>query len=117
MVAIDGCVIGHWRNVFIGVWAISSTLELVTKQDELMKSVAVADPLLTTREFLEGSEPVYIIGSGKTAMDCARQLIQHRRDRRREIHVIAGSGVCADVEVFNGAPRDQASAAARSRGP
>jgi hypothetical protein len=26
-------------------------------------------------------------------MDCARQLIQHRRDRRREIHVIAGSGM------------------------
>lgn len=58
-----------------------------------VRSVAVSDPVLTSREFLESEAPVYIVGSGKTAMDCARYLIQQRGSRRRRITVIAGSGM------------------------
>jgi hypothetical protein len=59
-----------------------------------VRSLAVYDPLLCTPEFLQSNDPVYIIGSGKTAMDCARHLIQHRSHRRqREVNVISGSGM------------------------
>jgi hypothetical protein len=36
-----------------------------------VRSVAVSDPALMTPEFLESDAPVYVIGSGKTAMDGA----------------------------------------------
>ena len=58
-----------------------------------VRSVAPSDPLLCEPEFLQGNDPVYIIGSGKTAMDVARHLLQHRSAARREINVIAGSGM------------------------
>jgi hypothetical protein len=58
-----------------------------------IKSIAVSDPRLSSREFLDGNDPVYIIGSGKTAMDCARYLIQNRGARQRSVNVIAGSGM------------------------
>lgn len=58
-----------------------------------VRSVAVSDPILTSPEFLQSDAPVYIVGSGKTAMDCARYLIQQCISRRRQITVIAGSGM------------------------
>jgi hypothetical protein len=57
-----------------------------------VRSVAVSDPILTTPEFLEGDDPVYVIGSGKTAMDCVRHVIQTRA-QRRPVNVILGSGM------------------------
>jgi muconolactone delta-isomerase len=58
-----------------------------------VRSVAVSDPLLTSPEFLAGSENCYIVGGGKTAMDTARHLIQNRRSLKREINVVSGSGM------------------------
>lgn len=54
-----------------------------------VRSLGIADPRLASHEFLSSTAPVYIIGSGKTAMDCARHLIR----LGREIHVILGSGM------------------------
>ena len=56
-----------------------------------VRSVAVSDPALTTPEFLDSDAPVYVIGSGKTAMDTILHLA--RRGRRRPLHLIAGSGM------------------------
>jgi hypothetical protein len=58
-----------------------------------IRSIAVSDPVLTTPELLNSDAPVYIIGSGKTAMDCALHLIRQRQGRKRQINVIAGSGM------------------------
>lgn len=58
-----------------------------------VRSLSVCDPQLNTREFLESDAPIYIIGGGKTAMDCALHLIRRRRGRARKINVIAGSGM------------------------
>lgn len=55
-----------------------------------VRSVAVADPVLTTPEFTNSSAPVYVVGSGKTAMDCVRWLATLQR---RKISVITGSGM------------------------
>lgn len=56
-----------------------------------VRSVAVSDPVLTTREFLESDAPVYVIGGGKTAMDTILHLA--RGGRRRPLNVITGSGM------------------------
>jgi hypothetical protein len=58
-----------------------------------VRSVAPSDPVLAQPEFLQSQAPVYIIGSGKTAMDVARHVIRHRSGQRRELNVIAGSGM------------------------
>lgn len=58
-----------------------------------VRSVAPSDPVLAEPEFLQSQAPVYIIGSGKTAMEVARHVIQHRSGQRRELNVIAGSGM------------------------
>lgn len=61
-----------------------------------VRSVAVADPIVMSPEFLDDDKPVYIIGSGKTAMDTALHVIEHdqrRHDGRRRIHVITGQGM------------------------
>jgi hypothetical protein len=55
-------------------------------------SLAVSDPQLNTREFLDSDAPVYIVGGGKTAVDCALHLIRNRKGTRR-INVINGSGM------------------------
>jgi hypothetical protein len=57
-----------------------------------VRSVAVSDPALMTPEFLESDAPVYVIGSGKTAMDVILHLAR-RGGRRRPLHLIAGSGM------------------------
>jgi hypothetical protein len=57
-----------------------------------VRSVAVADPALMTPEFLESDAPVYIIGSGKTAMDTVRHVATSSR-ARRPIHLVLGSGM------------------------
>ncbi len=57
-----------------------------------VRSVAVADPVLTTPEFLESDAPVVLIGSGKTAMDTARWLAASSGPRRK-LTVITGSGM------------------------
>ena len=57
-----------------------------------VRSVGVSDPRLMTPEFLESDAPVYIIGSGKTAMDCVRHVAQGRRSRR-QVNVLVGSGM------------------------
>ena len=38
--AVDGCVLGYWKRVLIGVWAIPSSMELVEEQDALMKQLS-----------------------------------------------------------------------------
>jgi hypothetical protein len=58
-----------------------------------VRSVGLADPLLTTPEFLDDERPVYIIGSGKSAMDCALHVIRRHRPRRRKINIITGQGM------------------------
>ncbi len=58
-----------------------------------VRSVSVADPVLLSGEFLEDDRPVYVVGSGKTAMDCALHVIRGSRSARRELHVITGQGM------------------------
>jgi hypothetical protein len=60
-----------------------------------VRSVGVADPILTTPEFLESDAPVFVIGSGKTAMDCVGWLAAQEQEkaRRRKVSVIIGSGM------------------------
>jgi hypothetical protein len=58
-----------------------------------VRSVAVSDPVLTSPEFLESDAPVYVIGSGKTAMDTMRHLAQSRGTRRRSLNIVIGSGM------------------------
>lgn len=81
------------KRLLIGTGIDIAPLPAYPLSSTRVRSVAVSDPVLTSREFLDGRDPVYIIGSGKTAMDCARHLIQNRGARRREINVIAGSGM------------------------
>ncbi len=57
-----------------------------------VRSVGVSDPVLTTPEFLDSTAPVYVIGSGKTAMDTVRHILQQSR-AKRPVHVLAGSGM------------------------
>jgi hypothetical protein len=56
-----------------------------------VQSVGVSDPVLMSREFLESSAPVYIIGSGKTAMDCVQHLARHSPSR--PLTLLIGSGM------------------------
>lgn len=56
-----------------------------------VRSVAVTDPVLASAELRESAAPVYVIGSGKTAMDTARYLIATRGGR--PVRVITGSGM------------------------
>jgi hypothetical protein len=58
-----------------------------------VRSVGLADPVLSAREFLDDDRPVYIIGSGKSAMDCAGHVIRNNRPRRRKVNIIAGRGM------------------------
>jgi hypothetical protein len=58
-----------------------------------VRTVAVSDPVLMSREFLESDAPVYVIGSGKTAMDTMRYLAQSRGARRRSLNIVIGSGM------------------------
>jgi hypothetical protein len=57
-----------------------------------VRSVGVSDPVLTTPEFLSSDAPVYVIGSGKTAMDCIRHLVSGRRSSRA-VNLLIGSGM------------------------
>lgn len=54
-----------------------------------IRSVAVSDPVLMTGEFVDSNAPVYIIGSGKTAMDCARHVARSGRS----VNILAGGGM------------------------
>ena len=56
-----------------------------------VRSVAVTDPVLASAELRESPAPVYVIGSGKTAMDTARHLLATRAGR--PVRVITGSGM------------------------
>lgn len=58
-----------------------------------IRSLGVSDPVLSTPDFLASDAPVYIVGSGKTAMDCALHVIRHRNGKKRQVNVIAGSGM------------------------
>ncbi len=57
-----------------------------------VRSVGVSDPVLMTREFLDSEAPVYVIGSGKTAMDCVLHIVRNNPSRR-PVHVVMGSGM------------------------
>jgi cation diffusion facilitator CzcD-associated flavoprotein CzcO len=57
-----------------------------------VRSVGVSDPVLMTPEFLDDDSPVYVIGSGKTAMDCVRHVLESRRSPRR-VNILIGSGM------------------------
>jgi len=61
-----------------------------------VRSVGVSDPVLTTPELLDSTAPVYVIGSGKTAMDTVRHIVQQSR-AKRPVHVLAGSGMWFSV--------------------
>jgi hypothetical protein len=58
-----------------------------------VRSVGVSDPVLTTPEFLNSDAPVFIVGSGKTAMDTVRHVLQSCGARRRSVNVVLGSGM------------------------
>jgi hypothetical protein len=58
-----------------------------------VRSVGVSDPVLTTPEFLDSEAPVFVVGSGKTAMDTLRHVLQSRGGRRRSVNVLIGSGM------------------------
>jgi hypothetical protein len=62
-----------------------------------VRSVGVSDPVLMTREFLDSKAPVYIIGSGKTAMDCVRHVANGAANgsagSRRSLNIVTGSGM------------------------
>ncbi|HLK37063.1 MAG TPA: hypothetical protein VKU41_09965 [Polyangiaceae bacterium] len=60
-----------------------------------VRSVGVSDPALLTPEFLESDTPVYVVGSGKTAMDFVRHVVQRgrRASTARPVHVVTGSGM------------------------
>jgi hypothetical protein len=58
-----------------------------------VRSVGVSDPVLMTSEFLDSDAPVYVIGSGKTAMDCVRHIVQDSRSQRRPVGILIGSGM------------------------
>jgi hypothetical protein len=66
----------------LGPFALSS---------DRVRSVGLADPVLSSPEFLDDPRPVYVIGSGKSAMDCALHVIQ--RGRERAVRVITGQGM------------------------
>jgi hypothetical protein len=57
-----------------------------------VRSVGVSDPVLMTPEFLESDAPVYVVGSGKTAMDTVRHIVDARRPRR-PVNLLIGSGM------------------------
>lgn len=57
-----------------------------------VRSVGVADPALGTRELLEGNAPIYVVGSGKTAMDLVLHLARSGVARER-IRILIGSGM------------------------
>ncbi len=57
-----------------------------------VRSVPMTDPVLTTPEFLRSPAPVFVIGSGKTGMDCVRHVLAGS-EARRPIHAIPGSGM------------------------
>ena len=62
-----------------------------------VRSVSVRDARLASTAMAYDSSPVYIIGSGKTAMDVAHLLVSSARQRavhapRKQIVMIAGSG-------------------------
>jgi hypothetical protein len=57
-----------------------------------VRSVGISDPVLTTPEFLEDGAPVYVIGSGKTAMDLVGWLAA-KSARQRKVVVVVGSGM------------------------
>ncbi|HEY1793545.1 MAG TPA: NAD(P)-binding protein [Opitutaceae bacterium] len=65
-------------------FAVSSTL---------VRSAAVSDPVLMSREFLDSDAPVYVIGSGKTAMDCVLHVLRNGSRRPRPLHIVIGGGM------------------------
>jgi cation diffusion facilitator CzcD-associated flavoprotein CzcO len=71
-----------------------------------VRSVGPSDPRLMTSEFLDSDAPIYIIGSGKTAMDVVRHVAQSRR-APRPIHILTGSGMWFLIRdnVFPRGPR------------
>lgn len=60
--AVDGCVMGHWHSILIGVWAIPSTLETVAELEKLTKLLCASWPkfssihLVIKRAPLPGAE-------------------------------------------------------------
>ena len=84
-------------RMLIATGAQIEILKPFALSSERVRSVAVADPVVMSPEFLDDDKPVYIIGSGKTAMDTALHVIRHNHQqdhrRRRKIHVITGQGM------------------------
>ena len=76
-----------------------------------VRSVGVSDPVLATPEFLESTAPVYVIGSGKTAMDAVRHIRQQSR-ARRPVHLLAGSGMWFFAGTARSRPAARATSAA-----
>ena len=57
-----------------------------------VQSVSVVDPRLHHADMRQDEAPVYIVGSGKTAMDCAYKLIRDNQVTNRKIVMIGGRG-------------------------
>ena len=51
-----------------------------------VRSVGASDPVLMTPEFLQSDAPVYVIGSGKTAMDTVGHLARSRPNKWYPLH-------------------------------
>lgn len=81
------------KRLLKGTGAQIEVLPPLALSSTRVRSVAVSDPVLTSAEFLESYAPVYVIGSGKTAMDTVRHLAQSRGTRRRSLNIVIGSGM------------------------
>jgi len=68
------------------------TLPPLRLSSDRVRSLGVADPALGTRELLEGSAPIYVVGSGKTAMDLVLHLARSGVTKER-IRILIGSGM------------------------
>lgn len=57
-----------------------------------VRSVALSDERITAPAMAYDEAPVYLIGSGKAAMDCVLRLLADRKAAPRKIVMVCGSG-------------------------
>lgn len=75
--AVDGCVLGHWRRVCIGVWAIPGTLELVQAQEEVMRLVCEDGPRFAAVHLVIKRAPLPAAGVREAYQELARRYAPH----------------------------------------
>jgi hypothetical protein len=77
------------RRLLKATGADIESLPPFTLSSSRVRSVCVSDPVLMTAEFLDSRAPVYVIGSGKTAMDTVRHVARSGR----QVNILIGSGM------------------------